>query len=121
MPSSSMPPADAIRLRHMLDAGREAMAFCAGRTREDFERNRQLLLAVVKDLEIIGEAATKVSAETVAARSRIPWTDIIGMRHRLIHGYFDVDVEIVWNTVQVDLPPLVALLDDALSEAPRNS
>jgi uncharacterized protein with HEPN domain len=121
MPSSSMSPADAMRLRHMLDAGREAMAFCAGRTREDLERDRQLLLAAVKDLEIIGEAATKVSAETVASCSRLPWADIIGVRHRLIHRYFDVDVEIVWNTVRVDLPPLVGLLTEALSEAPRSS
>jgi uncharacterized protein with HEPN domain len=112
-----MRPDDAIRLRHMLDASREAVAFCAARTRGEFERDRQLLLAVVKDLEIVGEAATKVSAETVAQFGRIPWQDIVGMRHRLIHGYFDVDVEIVWNTVQADLPPLVALLENALQDS----
>jgi uncharacterized protein with HEPN domain len=115
MPSSSMRKDDAIRLRHMLDAAREAMAFCAARTRADLERDRQLLLAVVKDLEIVGEAASRVSEGAVAEWNRIPWQDIIGMRHRLIHGYFDVDVEIVWNTVQVDLRPLVVLLDEALS------
>ena len=117
MPSFSMRRDDAIRLRHMLDAAREAMAFCAGRAREDLEHDRQLLLAILKDLEIIGEAASRVSAETVARWSRIPWQDIVGMRHRLIHGYFDVDVEIVWNTVQTDLPPLVALPCEALSTA----
>ena len=96
-----MLPDDVIRLRHMLDAAWEATGFCAGRTRADLERNRQLLLAVIRDLEIVGDAATKVSAETIVAQHRIPWPDIIGMRHRLIHGYFDVDVEIVWNTVQI--------------------
>jgi len=109
---------DAIRLRHMLDAAREALGFCAGRTRKDFDHSRQLLLAVVKDLEIIGEAATRVSSDTMAALTRIRWQDIIGMRHRLIHGYFDIDVEIVWNTVQADLPPLASELDEALSARP---
>jgi uncharacterized protein with HEPN domain len=97
------------------------MACCSGRTRGDLERDRQLLLAVVKDLEIIGEAASRVSERTTEAWSRVPWQDIIGMRHRLIHGYFDVDVEIVWNTVETDLPPLVALLEEALATPPEPS
>ena len=86
MPSFNMRRDDAIRLRHMLDAAREALVFCAARTRHDLDHDRQLLLAVLKDLEIIGEAASKVSAEAVARWNRIPWQDIIGMRHRLIHG-----------------------------------
>jgi len=121
MPSCNMRPDDAVRLRHMLDAAREAVEFCAGRTREDFERDRQLLLAVVKALEIIGEAAAKVSGQTAAAAPRIPWQDIVGMRHRLILGYFDIDVEIVWNTVRLDLPPLLEALEDALFGPPASA
>ena len=83
-----MPPSDVVRLRHMLDAAREAIAFGAGRTSDDLARDRVLTLALVKCIEIIGEAA-KVSAETRASAPQTPWSDIIGMRNRLIHAYFD--------------------------------
>jgi uncharacterized protein with HEPN domain len=67
-------------------------------------------------LEIIGEAAVKVSDETRAMYSEIPWAEIVGMCHRLIHAYFDINVEIVWQTVSKDLPPLVVMLTSALSD-----
>jgi uncharacterized protein with HEPN domain len=118
MPPCSMSKDDAIRIRHMLDAVQEALGFCASRTRNDLDRDRQLLLALVKDLEILGEAASRVSADTQRQWNRIPWAEIIAMRHRLIHGYFDIDVDIVWSTLQEDLPPLVAHLRDALVMPP---
>lgn len=121
MPSSNMQKDDAIRLRHMLDAGREAMGFCEARTRDDLGRDRQLLLALVKELEILGEAASRVSAATKAACADIPWPEIIAMRHRLTHGYFDVDLDIVWSTVREDLPPLVAQLEATLSAQADNT
>jgi uncharacterized protein with HEPN domain len=87
-----MLPSDLVRLRHMLDAAREALAFGTGRTSDDLTRDRVLTLALVKCIEIIGEAAAKVSTQTRASTPQIPWSDIIGMRNRLIHAYFDVDV-----------------------------
>ena len=78
---------DTIRLRHMLDAAREAVAFAADRGREDLGRDRMLALSIVKCIEIVGEAASRVSGETRALVSQIPWQDIVGMRNRLIHSY----------------------------------
>lgn len=106
-----MPKDDEVRLRHMLDAGREALAFVAGKAHGDLEADRMLVLALVKCVEIIGEAASKTSAPTRNRYSRIPWASIIGMRNRLIHAYFDVDLDRVWDTIEHDLPPLVAELE----------
>ena len=98
---------DLIRLKHMLDAANEASLFVSGKKRNDLDANRQLTLALVKDIEIIGEAASKVSQETKTNYPAIPWLDIVNMRNRLIHAYFDIDLEIVWDTVTKDLPPLM--------------
>jgi uncharacterized protein with HEPN domain len=98
----------------MLDAAREAIAFGVGLERSDLEQRRMLVLAVLKDIEIVGEAATRVSEETRAQLAAIPWTEIVGMRNRLIHAYFDVDLDRVWDTLTVDLPALVGLLEGAL-------
>lgn len=106
-----MQPNDRIRLLHMLDAAREAISFASGRTAEDLANDRVLALALVKCIEIIGEAATKISVETRGGLDGIAWADIIGMRHRLIHAYFDIDIERVSDTIAADLPPLVARLE----------
>ena len=104
---------DAIRLRHMLDAAREAVEFAEGRTRVDLDSDRKLVLALVKDAEIIGEAAYQVSQTTRNQLPDIPWDDMIAMRHRLVHAYFDINLDILWRTVQDDLPLLIALLERA--------
>jgi uncharacterized protein with HEPN domain len=101
---------DAVRLRHMLDSAREAMGFAQGRTRADLDVDRMLVLSLVKSIEIIGEAAYRISGPARDQLPGIPWDDIIGMRHRLIHAYFDVNLDILWRTVRDDLPPLVATL-----------
>lgn len=106
---------DEIRMRHMLDAAREAQGFAAGKTRADLGRDRQLVLVLVKEIEIIGEAASRVSVVTQASLPGIPWPQIIGMRHHLIHAYFDIDVDIVWNVVTQNLPALIRELEGALS------
>ena len=80
---------DLVRLRHMLDAAQEAIEFVKDKHREDLDNDRKLTLALVKDLEIIGEAAYQITEETRRALPEIPWEDIIGMRHRLVHAYFD--------------------------------
>ena len=102
---------DEIRLRHMVDAAREAASFAAGRTRGDLDADRQLVMALVKEIEIVGEAAARVSEATREHLPDIPWDELIGMRNRLVHAYFDVNLDIVWQTVQEDLPKLIALLE----------
>ena len=106
---------DTIRLRHMLDAAREALGFTTGKARIDLDTDRQLLLALVKDIEIIGEAASRTTSECREAHPGIPWQDSVAMRNRLIHGYFDIDVDIVWNTVTQELPLLVSEMERVLS------
>lgn len=106
---------DTIRLRHMLDSARDALSFIAGKSRVDLDTNRMLALSLVKSIEIIGEAASRVSLDCQAQCGGIPWPEIIGMRNRLIHAYFNVDLDIVWHTVTEELPPLVAELEKALS------
>ena len=102
---------DFIRLQHMLDAAREALAFTEGKARGALDGNRMLVLSLVKSIEIIGEAATKVSAESREAQPEIPWASIVAMRNRLIHAYFDVDLDRVWDTMTDDLPHLLTLLE----------
>jgi len=108
---------DAVRLQHMLDAAWEACAFAREKVREDLESDRQLTLALVKDIEIIGEAASRVSAETRTAHPSLPWLESVAMRNRLIHGYFDINLDIVWSTVSDELPPLIAKLERILSQS----
>jgi uncharacterized protein with HEPN domain len=111
-----MNESDVIRLRHMLDAAREALSFIAGRSSEDLSRDRMLVLALVKEIEIIGEAASRISDESRKALPRIPWPKIIAMRNRLIHAYADVDLSIVWDTLTGALPELLRELEIALAD-----
>jgi uncharacterized protein with HEPN domain len=73
-----------------------------------------LVLSLIKEIEIVGEAATQVSEVTREHLPGIPWADIVGMRNRLVHAYFDINLEILWRTVQDDLPPLIAVLESVL-------
>jgi uncharacterized protein with HEPN domain len=117
VPKYSIPRPDAIRLRHMLDAAREALDFAQGKTEHNIREDRQLVLSLVKEIEIIGEAASKVSELTRSQLTQIPWLDIVDMRNHLIHAYFDVDVGVVWDTVSKDLPALISALHVALTSA----
>src|SRR5207249_1906619 len=98
----------------MLAAALEASAFTAGLERSALDDNRMLVLALTRELEIIGEAATQVSQETRAFIPDVPWDEISGMRNRLVHVYWDIDLDRVWDTVVDDLPPLIASLERAL-------
>jgi len=102
---------DSIRLRHMLDATREAVSFARSKNRRSLDRDRKLALALVKSIEIVGEAASKVSKERREELPQIPWSSIINMRNRLIHAYSDIDLNVLWKTVLEDLPPLIAELE----------
>ena len=100
----------------MLDAAREAVAFAEDRTRSGLDGDRILALALVKAIEIVGEAAATVSPQARDRYSIIPWEDIVGMRHRLVHAYFAIDMDRVWDTVIDDLPPLIEALESILGE-----
>jgi uncharacterized protein with HEPN domain len=106
-----MNEADVIRLKHMLDAAREALSFATGRKREDLDTDRGLSLILVREVEVIGEAASRVSQETREQLAQIPWRAIIGMRNRLIHRYNDINLSILWYTVQTSIPELIGELE----------
>ncbi|MCS6773033.1 MAG: DUF86 domain-containing protein [Thermoflexales bacterium] len=108
---------DRIRLRHMLDAAVQAQVFVRGRDREALDHDQMLVWALVKAMEIIGEAACQVSAETRIQTPQIPWSKIIGMRHRLVHAYFDINLDILLKTVQEALPPLISDLESIVNRA----
>jgi len=95
----------------MLEAAVEAISFARNRSRNDLDNDRMLTLSIVKSVELIGEAASRITKECQDAHSEIPWTDIVSMRNRLIHVYFDIDLDRVWDTVTDDLPPLIAALE----------
>ena len=102
---------DLVRLHHILDAAQEAVAFVGNRSREDLDSDRMLNLSLVRLLEIIGEAARGISEEFRQTHPKVAWKQMVGMRDRLIHGYFDVNLDVVWETVRKDLPPLIAQLE----------
>lgn len=98
---------DLTRVKHMLDSANEAISFIKNKTRKDLDQNKMLVLSLVKSIEIIGEAANSITDDLKSKYPSIPWQDIIKMRHRLIHTYFDIDYDIVWKTVSDELPLLV--------------
>ncbi len=108
---------DSVRIRHMLDAARSALSFVQGRTREDLDKDEMLAFALTKAVEIVGEAANQVSQTTRNELSTIPWSDIVGMRNRLVHVYFDIDLDVLWQTVAEDLPMLIELVEPLVPQS----
>lgn len=109
-----MSRADVVRLRHMIDAATDAVSFAEGKQAADLVTDRQLSLALVKSIEIIGEAAARVSSEARTRSPEVPWVDIVGMRNRLIHAYFDINLDILWKTVSEELPALIVQIKELL-------
>jgi uncharacterized protein with HEPN domain len=99
---------DRTRLRHMLDACDQVAAFVEGRARPDLDGDRMLLFALIRAIEVLGEAAGRISDPTQRAHPEIPWKAIIGMRNRLIPAYFDVDPNLVWIAATQEVPMLRA-------------
>lgn len=100
-------------LRHMLQAARELLEFVEGLDREAFMADRRTQQAVVMNLLIIGEAAAKIldaDSEFARANPDVPWRNMRGMRNRMIHGYFETNFELVWETVSAQIPPLIGRL-----------
>ena len=110
------PPEDEVLLRDMLDHARRAGDAVAGRRRSDLDTDPVLAAALERFIEVIGEAASKISTATQESAEEIPWRQIIGMRNRLVHGYAAVDHDIVWDVASADIPALIASLERLLDK-----
>jgi len=103
-----------VRMRHMLDHAKEAVALLAGKEKADLSSNRVLELALIRLIEIVGEAANRLPIEDQSRYPSIPWKEIVGMRNRLVHGYDAIDLDVLWDTVWIDLPQLIEELEKIL-------
>ncbi len=112
---------DLYRVQHMLSAVTEALKFISGHQQKDIFENRLLALALVKEIEMLGEAASKVSKPFQKRHPDIPWSKIIATRNRLIHGYFDVDYEMVWKIVKINFLPLKSKLTKVITSVPERA
>jgi uncharacterized protein with HEPN domain len=106
-----MPTDDRLYLRHMRDPAAKALALVGDKARAEFDADEVLRLALIYLIQIIGEAASQVSQETKETHPNIPWHSIVGMRHRVVHGYFAVDEDLVWKTLTTELEPLLRALE----------
>jgi uncharacterized protein with HEPN domain len=113
-----MPQGDLLYLGHMLDVSLRAVAKVEGKSREEFDEDENLRLALTHLIQMIGEAARRMSLETRQAHPLIPWSDIIGMRHKVVHDYLDIDFDVVWAVVTTDLPVLITLLKPIVPPSP---
>lgn len=95
---------DLARFKHMLDSTQAILSFVKGKRRTSLDKERVLVSAILREFEIIGEAANRISKKTQEKFSEIPWKELVGMRNRLIHAYFDVDYDIIWKTIREYLP-----------------
>jgi uncharacterized protein with HEPN domain len=111
-----MSPNDLVRLRHMADAIQAAKNFTAERSRSDLEHDQMLTFALVRAIEIVGEAAARLSPEAKSELPGVPWNEIVGMRNRLVHAYFDTNLDILWTTATSALPKLLEGIKSALPD-----
>lgn len=113
-----MSPRNLVYIGHMLDTARKAVSKVRALTRADYDADENLRLALTHLVQVVGEAARRVSPDFCAAHPEIPWADIIGMRHKVVHDYLGVDEDIVWQVVTEDLPDLVAALGPLVPAIP---
>jgi uncharacterized protein with HEPN domain len=102
-----MTPPDDVRLQHLREAAEKAVGFSQGKTRQDLDTDELLRLALTKLVEIVGEAAKLVTEETRKQYPEVAWNAAARMRDRLVHHYFDVELDVLWSTVSQDLPDLL--------------
>lgn len=100
-----------VRVHHMLDHAREAAKIAENHSRKDLDTDRMLNLALVRLMEIVGEAASRIPEDFRSRYPDIPWRDIADLRNQLIHGYGTIDFDVLWTIIQDDLPPLIAELE----------
>ncbi len=108
---------DQVSIKDMLSYAVEATEMLGGESREELKRNRKMQLALTRLVEVVGEAANRISPEARCQYSKIPWLKIVGMRNRLVHGYDVIDLDLLWDTVTGDFPSLIAALKEIV-EAP---
>ena len=106
---------DSKRLSNMLEVSREAMDLFQNKMREDLDRDKQLTLSLLKYLEMIGSAASKISRECQNGCKPIPWDQVIKMKEQVVHTYWDIDRDWIWERMEKDLPALSEALEILLS------
>jgi uncharacterized protein with HEPN domain len=111
---------DLTRLRHMIEAAQKALQFAENRKCSDLSEDQVLSFALVRAIEIIGEAASRISPEFRDRYSQIPWAAIVGMRNKLVHAYFEIDLDLVWRSTINELPPLIESLVKILASESDN-
>ncbi|NOZ20305.1 MAG: DUF86 domain-containing protein [Planctomycetes bacterium] len=102
---------DLVYVGHMLDMPEKALQKVKGKPRGDYDQDENLRMALAHLIQVIGEAARHVSPEFCDTHPDIPWSKIVGMRHKVVHDYLHVDYDIIWDVVTVNLPPLIAVLE----------
>lgn len=113
-----MPPEDIVFLGHMVDMARTVQRLVAGVQRNDLDTDEKLRLALERALQIIGEAAWRVSETFRLAHPKTPWDKIAGFRHRIVHDYFDIDYDVVWRVATTEMQPLIDALEPGLPHLP---
>ena len=108
---------DAVYLVDIIEAARLAISYVQSATEADFLRDTQLQDSVIRRIEIIGEAARRVSEDMKIANPDVPWREMTGMRNLMIHEYDDVDMRVLWRTVQNDLPRLIEQIGPLINQA----
>ena len=108
------PKNEHVYIQHMIDNSNKAISFVKEISREDFDNDEKLRLALTHLLQIIGEAARRVSPEFRENHPQIPWKEIVGMRSKVVHDYLNVDEDMIWSTIKYDLAPLVLELEKIL-------
>lgn len=101
---------DSLYLLHMVESAQKAVKFVQGKTRVEYDRDEMLRLALLHLIQTVGEAARNVSKSFQDDHPQIPWKAVMGIRHRIVHNYADVDEDVIWQTVTGDLPPLIESL-----------
>lgn len=101
---------DQVYLEHILGAIAKIEGFVVGISRNDFDQSELIQDAIIRNIEIIGEATKKISKSFTQNHPEVPWSSMAGMRDKLIHDYLDVDLDVVWKTVEVDMPLLKTLI-----------
>ena len=113
-----MPHDDLALVGHMVDMAKIVQQLTAGVTRQDLDHDVKLQLALVRALQVIGEAAWRTSAEFQAAHPPIPWAKIAGFRHRVVHEYFSIDYDVVWRVATAEMQPLIDYLSPLVDPPP---
>ena len=111
-----MPKDDAVYINHIYDTARKISELLSGKNKGDFDSDEVLRIAVTHLLQIIGEAANRVSSEFEKSHPDIPLPAIAGMRHKIVHDYWDIDEDVVWETATNDIPELIKKLDKIITQ-----